>query len=697
MKRTPLLKRALWSLLLLLASSPAFAQFKVIGYLPSWNGEVSAVQFSKLTHINYAFLLPNADGSLKAIENPAKLQSLVSTAHTNNVKVLISVGGWLDGNPGVFVSIGNNAGYTSAFTTNLINFISQYNLDGVDIDWEHPDANSQNGYASVMQSLATQLHSRGKLLTTAVAGGTWAGPYIQASVLSNVDFLNIMAYDDTAPAHSTYALASQSVSYWRGRGLPAAKTVLGVPFYGQPNGVPFATLLAQGADPNADLFNGVGYNGIPTIKSKTNLAFDQGGGIMIWHLGQDAVGANSLLTAINQVVLSRGGTTPPPTTAAQAVPGTLQAESYTAMSGIQTETTTDTGGGQNVGYIDAGDWLDYAVNVSTAGSYTLSFRVASLSGGGQVQLRNAAGTSLGSVTVGATGGWQTWTTLTTTVTLPAGAQTLRVYAVAGGFNLNYLTFATGSTPPPANTPPTVSLTSPANGATATAPATITISANAADANGTVSSVAFYNGATLLGTDTSAPYSYSWTGVAAGTYSITAKATDNAGAVTTSSAVSVTVTSGGGGTTCSAPAWVAATAYSGGAQVSYQGNLYTAKWWSQGEDPATHSCTDCSWKLVGPCTATRGALASASATGADSQLSVYPNPVRQGQRLSVQLGASYARVQLTLTDLSGRTLITAVYQNASLVELELPASLPKGLLLLQIRAGKDSFTRKISNN
>ncbi|UOQ73140.1 Ig-like domain-containing protein [Hymenobacter cellulosilyticus] len=100
------------------------------------------------------------------------------------------------------------------------------------------------------------------------------------------------------------------------------------------------------------------------------------------------------------------------------------------------------------------------------------------------------------------------------------------------------------TPPPTNAAPSVSLTSPAGGATFTAPGSITISANAADSDGTVAKVEFYNGSTLLNTDTSSPYSYTWTGVAAGTYSITAKATDNAGASTTSSAVSVTVNAAG---------------------------------------------------------------------------------------------------------------------------------------------------------
>ncbi|MEO3874441.1 glycoside hydrolase family 48 protein [Nonomuraea sp. B12E4] len=91
-----------------------------------------------------------------------------------------------------------------------------------------------------------------------------------------------------------------------------------------------------------------------------------------------------------------------------------------------------------------------------------------------------------------------------------------------------------------NTPPTVSLTSPSAGQMFTAPATVPIAANAADANGTVSRVDFYQGSTLLGTDTSSPYSYNWTNVAAGSYSITARATDNGGATTTSSPVGITV-------------------------------------------------------------------------------------------------------------------------------------------------------------
>jgi hypothetical protein len=92
-----------------------------------------------------------------------------------------------------------------------------------------------------------------------------------------------------------------------------------------------------------------------------------------------------------------------------------------------------------------------------------------------------------------------------------------------------------------NTPPTVSMTSPANNATFTAGAAITLTATASDADGTVRKVAFYSGATLLSIDSVAPYTYNYSASTAGTYTFSAVATDNAGASTTSASVSVTVT------------------------------------------------------------------------------------------------------------------------------------------------------------
>lgn len=92
-----------------------------------------------------------------------------------------------------------------------------------------------------------------------------------------------------------------------------------------------------------------------------------------------------------------------------------------------------------------------------------------------------------------------------------------------------------------NTAPTVSITSPANGAQYTTGASVTITATAADAGGTVSKVEFFDGATKLGEDTSSPYSFAWANVTTGTHTLTAKATDNQSSATTSAAVTITVT------------------------------------------------------------------------------------------------------------------------------------------------------------
>ncbi|HEX7333219.1 MAG TPA: Ig-like domain-containing protein [Pyrinomonadaceae bacterium] len=94
---------------------------------------------------------------------------------------------------------------------------------------------------------------------------------------------------------------------------------------------------------------------------------------------------------------------------------------------------------------------------------------------------------------------------------------------------------------PPNQAPTVSLTSPSAGQIFPAPANITLSANANDADGIVTKVQFFRGgSTLVAEDTSAPFTFNWTNVAAGNYSLTAKAFDNAGATTTSAAVAITV-------------------------------------------------------------------------------------------------------------------------------------------------------------
>ncbi|MBW3544610.1 MAG: carbohydrate-binding protein, partial [Bacteroidetes bacterium] len=117
---------------------------------------------------------------------------------------------------------------------------------------------------------------------------------------------------------------------------------------------------------------------------------------------------------------------------------TIQAEDYSNMQGVQLENTADAGGGQNVGWIDAGDWMAYnSINIPSSGSYLIEYRVASPNGS-QLSLDLNAGTvQLGAVDIPATGGWQNWTTVSHTVNLNAGTYNFGVYAQRGGWNFNW--------------------------------------------------------------------------------------------------------------------------------------------------------------------------------------------------------------------------------------------------------------------
>jgi hypothetical protein len=118
----------------------------------------------------------------------------------------------------------------------------------------------------------------------------------------------------------------------------------------------------------------------------------------------------------------------------------IQAESWISMAGVATETTTDAGGGLNVGWIEAGDWMAYNITIPTTGTYRVIYRVASPNANMTLRLEKDAGaTQLGTVTVPNTGGWQNWQNVAHNVTLPAGTYAIGLATATGGFNINYLT------------------------------------------------------------------------------------------------------------------------------------------------------------------------------------------------------------------------------------------------------------------
>jgi hypothetical protein len=143
-----------------------------------------------------------------------------------------------------------------------------------------------------------------------------------------------------------------------------------------------------------------------------------------------------------------------------ALPVTIQAEDYTAMSGIQTEPTSDTGGGLNVGYFHEKDWLSYSdkmIDIPKTGAYKITLRVASLEGGGSLSFHEADGSATyASVNIPKTGAQQAWVNVEQTVQLTAGSHKFGFTTLARGakgFNLNWFKIE------PVDAPATVSSSS----------------------------------------------------------------------------------------------------------------------------------------------------------------------------------------------------------------------------------------------
>ena len=316
------------------------AEPKVIGYIASFTDMKAAIDktdLSKLTHINLSFTNPNAEGKLVdgsvmtcmpgrsgGNVSVAEVRYVIDKAQAAGVKVLASVAGGVipdcSGNWETLLQPANR----QTTVDNLIAFMDEFGLDGLDIDIEGvllTNIDNAGNYTPFIQALSAQLIARQKLLTCATA--SYVGGMIPVSSIPYFDFVNIMAYDGIGPSwgpagvqHLSYSMAVDHVNLWINRGLTKEQLVLGVPFYGYGFGsyksdYTYASILAEfGADAaNKDLIgsacagcNYITYNGAATIKAKTQLGLDQGSGIMIWELSQDAAGVNSLLKVIDDEI-----------------------------------------------------------------------------------------------------------------------------------------------------------------------------------------------------------------------------------------------------------------------------------------------------------------------------------------------------------------------------------------------------------
>jgi chitinase len=282
--------------------TPEGKSFRIVAYATD---EIitELIPYQQLTHINYSFLIPNPDGTFAPLNNASKLEIIVEIAHKQNVQVSIAVGGW--GWDAQFEEMAANPETRTVFVNNLVDVVSRYQLDGVDIDWEYPDpGQSSQNFLALMQELRNALPD--KLISTAtISYGDEFGLGIPDQVFDLVDYVNVMTYD--GEIHGSFEEFEEGLKYWSERGVPGEKINIGVPFYTRPGEVSFANLVK--ADPAAAQLNSFdysgsaeNYNGIPTVKRKTELAMQKAGGIMFWALDHDAQDEYSLVNAIYQTV-----------------------------------------------------------------------------------------------------------------------------------------------------------------------------------------------------------------------------------------------------------------------------------------------------------------------------------------------------------------------------------------------------------
>lgn len=294
--------------------------FKVVAYFPSYQDPagVADVKYKMITHLFYAFLNPNADGSLATLSQPSRFATVMSKARNNGVKVGISI----SGQSSVFAQMASNTTSRTAFVNNALNFVINNNLDGLDMDWEYPSSSSGTDitYFALMKDLSTALHNKNKFLSAAITPGVYAGSIrdgLKADVFPLVDFFNIMVYDGagwdkTDPfQHSTYQMAVSSLNYWLNtRNMPKEKAVLGNPSYGRneagTSSMSFRNIIANGGKAAKDsaTINGQRYyyNGTETIRQKAELAKTRANGVMFWEFYFDSNDDSSLLKTTNDAI-----------------------------------------------------------------------------------------------------------------------------------------------------------------------------------------------------------------------------------------------------------------------------------------------------------------------------------------------------------------------------------------------------------
>ncbi len=309
----------------------------VQGYYPVYrvgNPAIVDLPFTRVTHVAYFNIAPTATGTLNTNVNgevTTDLASLVTNCHANNVKVLITVGG-ASAAPDTTWRAAVGATYRATFVSNLVSFVSTWNLDGIDLDWEPFDTESDGtNFATFVSDLRTSLPA-GKTISMFVATTPAWKRTLCNTIEANIDRFNLSTYDfsygETATMHDSPlysgggqpagASAHDAVTNFLAAGVAASKLNISMSQYTaqwtgssglytsgtfnpgnaeQYDGLAGATATTPPTGETYDstakgayIYSGgifKSYNNIATVQAKVDYVNANGlGGIGIWELGQ---------------------------------------------------------------------------------------------------------------------------------------------------------------------------------------------------------------------------------------------------------------------------------------------------------------------------------------------------------------------------------------------------------------------------
>ncbi|RPH89597.1 MAG: carbohydrate-binding protein, partial [Calditrichaeota bacterium] len=189
----------------------------------------------------------------------------------------------------------------------------------------------------------------------------------------------------------------------------------------------------------------------------------------------------------------------------------------------------------NIGWTQADEWVEYSIQVMSAGVYRADLRFAAASDKSYFHLEIDRANLTGTVEIPVTGGWQTWTTVTLPyLYLSEGRKMLRFHAESAGFNINYLNFTLLE----ATQLPQIKLTAPQDDDRFQLGESIALSADASDPDGYIRQVEFFANSKKIGQAVSIPYTISWIPDKIDQYELYARAVDNVGAFALSDTLTI---------------------------------------------------------------------------------------------------------------------------------------------------------------